>query len=131
MSIFMALLRESTYKSQFPLEDANSNNPLENVDKRITYTGNNTTVLLASMCSRLEGVSSPLINLLDEVQRKSSKPRSVGLDTLLQKLILEKPWCEETRSPSRNRCRLVEISCLHDEPLLEGRGIRRKTHISV
>lgn len=62
MSIFMALLRESTYKSQFPLEDANSNNPLENVDKRITYTGNNTTVLLASMCSRLEGVSSPLIN---------------------------------------------------------------------
>jgi len=62
MSIFMALLRESTYKSQFPLEDANSNNPLENVDKHITYTGNNTTVLLASMCTRLKGVSSLLIN---------------------------------------------------------------------
>ena len=62
MSIFMALLSESTYKSQFPLEDANSNNPLENVDKHITYTGNNTTVLLASRCTRLKGVSSLLIN---------------------------------------------------------------------
>ena len=31
MSILNPLLRESTYKSQVPLEDANSNNALENV----------------------------------------------------------------------------------------------------
>lgn len=64
MSIFLALLRESTYKSQFPLENANSNNPLENVDKRITYSGYNRAILLASTCTRLKGVSALLINRL-------------------------------------------------------------------
>ena len=67
---FNGVVRESTYNSQFPLENATCNNP-KMWTSVSCYSGKKTTILLASTCTRLKDVSSLLTNRL--IQLSSNK----------------------------------------------------------